>query len=218
MRYDGIVFDLDGTLLDTLKDLTNAVNTALVRYQLPPKSLDEVRQYVGNGITKLMERAIPGGYKHQHFDDMLAIFKKEYALHCRDYTAPYPGVMDMLSALHQHGISIAIVSNKADFAVKELNPYYFKNLIDIALGEDEAHGIKKKPAPDMVNLALRKMKCHHTQAVYVGDSDVDLATATSAGMPCISVSWGFRSREFLKEHGATVIVDTPEEILNLCLS
>lgn len=216
MKYEAIIFDLDGTLLNTLEDLTDAVNVVLAKYNMPIKTLEQIRQYVGNGIVKLMERAVPEGRNHAAFDKALEEFKQYYSVHCRDKTAPYPGILNMLQQFKEHGVRMAIVSNKADFAVKELNPVYFQGLIEIAHGENEAAGIRKKPSPDMVFQALREMDCGIDKAVYVGDSDVDLATAANAGMTCIGVSWGFRGREFLEKQGAELIVDTPEELLALC--
>lgn len=213
MKYKAIIFDLDGTLLNTLEDLTDAVNAALAKYHMPARTREQIRHYVGNGIVKLMERAVPEGRDHPDFDRALEEFKQYYSVHCRDKTALYPGILNMLQQCKAQGIRMAIVSNKADFAVKELNPVYFQGLIEIAHGENEAAGIRKKPAPDMVFQTLREMDCRVEQAVYVGDSDVDLETAAHAGMTCISVSWGFRSREFLEQHGAERIVDTPDELI-----
>lgn len=214
MKSKAVIFDLDGTLLNTLEDLTDAVNVALAKYHMPVKTQEQVRQYVGNGIVKLMERAVPEGRKHPAFDMALQEFKQYYGVHCRDKTAPYPGILNMLRRFRNNGFQMAVVSNKADFAVKELMPVYFQGLIEIAYGEDEAAGIRKKPSPDMVFQALREMDCSVDQAVYVGDSDVDLETASHAGMACIAVSWGFRSREFLEQHGAERIADTPDDLLS----
>lgn len=214
MKYEAAIFDLDGTLLNTLEDLADAVNAALKENGMPSRTLEEVRQFVGNGIVKLMERAVPQGKENPAFDSTLQDFKKYYGHHCNDKTKPYPGILDTLNRLKERGVPMAIVSNKADFAVKELNPLYFEGVIDVALGENEAAGIRKKPAPDMVFRALNTLGCPVGKAVYVGDSDVDLATAKAAGMPCIGVSWGFRGRDFLKEHGADIIIDKPEELEN----
>lgn len=212
MKYEAAIFDLDGTLLNTLEDLADAVNAALKENGMPPRTLEEVRQFVGNGIVKLMERAVPQGKENPAFDSTLQDFKDYYGKHCNDKTKPYPGILDTLNRLKERGVPMAIVSNKADFAVKELNPLYFEGLIDVALGENEAAGIRKKPAPDMVFKALNGLECPVEKAVYVGDSDVDLATAKAAGMPCIGVSWGFRGRAFLEQHGADVIIDKPNEL------
>lgn len=213
MGYRAVVFDLDGTLLNTLEDLTDAVNAALKHYAMPVRTLEQIRGFVGNGIGKLIERAIPDGRENPAFEKVLREFREYYGSHCRDKTKPYPGIMKMLEKLKSRGIKLAIVSNKADFAVKELQEVYFPTLIDTAIGEEE--GLKRKPEPDMVYYALKELGCRAAEAVYVGDSDVDVLTAKNAGMTYIGVSWGFRGREFLQEHGAEIIVDTPDEILNI---
>lgn len=212
MKYQAVLFDLDGTLLNTLDDLQDAVNAALRSQDLPERSLEEVRNFVGNGIIKLMERAVPEGRDHPAFDEIMNVFRSFYGEHCQDKTSVYPGIKDMLCTLKKNHIRTAVVSNKADFAVQELMPVYFYDLIDTAYGENEAAGIRKKPAPDMIRQALRDLGCGTEDAVYVGDSDVDLQTAANAGMDCISVSWGFRGREFLRQHGAGIIIDEPSEL------
>ncbi len=212
MSYKAVIFDLDGTLLDTLEDLRDAVNAALRSQSLPERSLEEVRNFVGNGIVRLMERAVPGGSGHPAFEEIMQAFRTFYQEHCQDKTSPYPGILDMLRQLREDKIKTAVVSNKADFAVRELMPVYFAGLIDTSYGENEAAGIRKKPSPDMVNQALRDLGCTAQSAVYVGDSDVDLETAANAGMDCISVSWGFREREFLLRHGAQIIIDEPSQL------
>lgn len=213
MRYKAVVFDLDGTLLNTLEDLTDAVNAALKKYDMPARTLKQVRGFVGNGIGKLMERAIPAGREDPAFEKVFREFREYYGRHCRDKTKPYPGVLPMLQELKNRNIKMAIVSNKADFAVKELREVYFRPFIDTAIGERE--GLRRKPEPDMVYYALKELGCQASETVYVGDSDVDVLTAKNAGMACIGVSWGFRGREFLQEHGAETVMDTPDEILNL---
>ena len=197
-----VIFDLDGTLLDTLEDLANAVNAALIHAEMPVHSIDDVRMFVGNGVKKLMERAIPGGEHNPEFDSTYQYF--------REY---YPGIWELLGDLKKRGIKIAIVSNKMDPAVKILNNDYFSGMMDAALGESEA--VPKKPAPDMVLKAMEELGVTKDEAVYVGDSDVDIKTAENCGLPCISVTWGFRNTEFLLEHGATHLVNTPAEILKL---
>ena len=213
MKYEASIFDLDGTLLNTLEDLADAVNVALKENGMPPRTVEEVRQFVGNGIVKLIERAVPQGRENPAFDSTLQDFKKYYGQHCNDKTKPYPGILDTLNRLKERGVSMAIVSNKADFAVKELNPLYFEGVIDVALGENEEVGVRKKPAPDMVYKALEVLQCPIEKAVYIGDSDVDIKTAKNAGIPCISVTWGFRDRNFLLNSGAQNLADKPEEIL-----
>jgi len=187
-------------------------NYSLKKNKMPLCTITQVCQYVGNGIVKLMERAVPSGKDNPVFEQALSDFKEYYAEHCHDKTALYPGVLALLQNLKKKGVKMAVVSNKADFAVKELMPVYFPNLLDVALGEMEEMGIRKKPAPDMVYKALAELRCDKKNAVYIGDSDVDLATAKASEMDCIGVSWGFRGRTFLEEHGADYIVDKPEEI------
>lgn len=199
-NYKAVVFDLDGTLLDTLDDLTNSVNAVLEKYGIAAYSREDVRSFVGNGIRRLLQLTVPGAEQHPQFEQIVTEFKEHYGIHCMDETEPYPGVMALLDWLQREGYLVAIVSNKADFAVKKLRDVYFRDLVPVAIGEKE--GCRKKPAPDSVWAALKELGCEPAEAVYVGDSDVDLLTAQNADMPCIAVSWGFRSREFLVEHGA----------------
>ncbi len=212
-HYETVIFDLDGTLLDTLDDLAGAVNHALTLRGFPPRTRDEVRMFVGNGVAKLMERAVPAGTSPGETAAALADFKTFYGLHKRDRTAPYPGVPEMLKALRESGRKIAVVSNKFDLAVKGLMDDYFPGFIDAAAGESETS--PKKPDPTMVFRVLSGLKADPGLAVYVGDSDVDIQTARNAGLPCISVTWGFRDREFLAAHGAAVFARTPAELLKL---
>ena len=209
-----IIFDLDGTLLNTLDDLADSTNLALAEFGYPPKSIAEIKQYVGNGVAKLIERAIPNGKDNIHYNTCLKIFKIIYAQNMYNKTAPYNGIINLLIELKEKNYKIAVVSNKFDLAVKELCQKYFPNLIDIAIGENEAAGINKKPAPDTVNLALKQLKLTPNQAIYVGDSDVDILTAKNSNMPCISVTWGFRDIQFLKEHNANIIINDPKEIID----
>ncbi len=214
-RYDAVIFDLDGTLLDTLDDLMDATNHALTEMGWPLRSRDEIRQFVGNGVALLIERAVPAGTSSADTAKALAIFKDFYELHKQDKTAPYPGVAELLKALREKGYRLAVVSNKFDAAVKALAEDYFPGLLHAAAGENEAGGVPKKPAPAMVFGVLDELGVTAGRAVYVGDSDVDLQTAKNAGLPCISVTWGFRDREFLTAHGATVFADTPAEVIEL---
>lgn len=209
-----VIFDLDGTLLNTLDDLADSTNYALSRFGYPTRTIEEVRQFVGNGVAKLIERAIPEGKNNPNFEKCLAIFKENYAQNMYNKTAPYNGIIEMLSNLKSKGIKIAVVSNKFDLAVKELCKKYFEGFIDFAAGENEAQGIKKKPAPDTVISVLNKFNFAPEDAVYVGDSDVDIMTAKNSKMPCISVTWGFRDEKFLLENGATILINAPSEIYN----
>lgn len=209
-----VIFDLDGTLLNTLDDLADSTNYALSKFGYPTRTIDEVRQFVGNGVAKLIERAIPEGKNNPNFEKCLAIFKENYAQNMYNKTAPYNGIIEMLSNLKSKGIKIAVVSNKFDLAVKELCKKYFEGFIDFAAGENEAQGIKKKPAPDTVISVLNEFNFAPEDAVYVGDSDVDIMTAKNSKMPCISVTWGFRDEKFLLENGATILINAPSEIYN----
>lgn len=208
--YETYIFDLDGTLLDSLEDLKDAVNHALRLSGLPERTIDEVRGFVGNGVGKLVERSVPGGKDNCHFPQVMEDFNSYYLLHSCDKTQPYPGVTDLLGRLRSKGKRVAVVSNKFDKAVKLLIARYFNGLVEVAIGEKP--GISRKPAPDTVVEALRELGADGSGAVYIGDSDVDVLTARNAGLPCISVLWGFRSREFLEKHGAQTFVSSPKEI------
>lgn len=212
MKYDTYIFDLDGTLLDTLDDLCLSVNHALGACGFPLRTRDEVRRFVGNGVRMLMHRAVPDGEANPRFEEALEIFRQHYLVHSLDTTRPYPGIVEMLSRLKARGKHLAVVSNKFDAATKELIAHFFGSLVEVAIGENEAQGVRKKPAPDTVNEALRQLGVGKERAVYVGDSDVDLQTAFNSHLPCISVLWGFRDRDFLAAHGATHFVESPQEI------
>lgn len=211
--YDTYIFDLDGTLLDTLDDLAAAVNYALRQYAMPEHSLEDVRRFVGNGVRLLMVRAIPDGDKNPLFETVFQTFREYYLEHSLDTTRPYEGVPELLRELRARGKRVAVVSNKFYAATRELCQHFFSDSVEVAIGEHEAEGIRKKPAPDTVIEAFRQLGVNSSNAVYVGDSDVDLQTARNAGLPCISVLWGFRDRGFLETHGATTFVTSPAEIL-----
>ena len=210
--YNTFIFDLDGTLLNTLDDLVASVNYALHTHGMPERTLDEVRSFVGNGVRLLMERAIPEGSANPRFEETFATFRAYYMEHSLDTTRPYDGIPEMIHALKQRGCRLAVVSNKFYAATQELIRHFFPE-IAVAIGEHEAEGIRKKPAPDTVFEALRQLGVGKEKAVYVGDSDVDLQTAHNSGLPCISVLWGFRNRDFLLAHGATTFISRPEELL-----
>ena len=210
MPYQTAVFDLDGTLLDTLEDLYLATNHALTLHGLPLRSRDEVRMFVGNGVEMLIRRAVPAGTDEETTLAVLADFKSTYAAICEDHTRPYDGILDMLTALRERGIRVAVVSNKFDAATKKLCKKYFGDLVEVAIGERA--GVRKKPAPDTVHEALRELGVTAEGAVYIGDSDVDIQTAENCGMPCISVTWGLRDEAFLVEHGAVALVHSPGDL------
>ena len=212
--YNVYIFDLDGTLLDTLHDLASSVNYALQTHDMPTHSVDAIRGFVGNGVRLLMERAVPDGAQNPQFEAAFATFRQHYMQHSLDTTCPYPGIAEMLHQLKLRGCRLAVVSNKMMAATQDLVRHFFPE-IEVAIGEHEAEGIRKKPAPDTVFQALRQLGVGKEQAVYVGDSDVDLQTARNSGLPCISVLWGFRSRDFLLHHGATTFITHPAELLSL---
>lgn len=213
MRPNTIIFDLDGTLLDTLQDLADSVNYALASFSMPLRTLGEVRAFVGNGVGKLIERAVPAGTGVEECSCCLERFRAHYLINMANKTAPYPGTIELLRKLGSEDYKIAVVSNKLDQAVKELVLSHFGDLIPIAIGERP--NMASKPSPDMVYLALEELGADPHQAVYVGDSDVDIETAKNAGLPCISVTWGFRDRGFLLERGATHVVDSTEELYHI---
>lgn len=212
-EYNTYIFDLDGTLLSTLDDLAASTNYALRTFHLPERSIDEVRRFVGNGVRKLIERAVPEGEQHPQFEQILDTFRQHYLLHSLDATCPYEGIVETLSALRQRGKRVAVVSNKFYAATAELCRHFFGDIVEVAIGERE--GIRKKPAPDTVLEALRQLGEGKEGAVYVGDSEVDLATARNCSLPCISVLWGFRDRDFLLAHGATTFISRPAELLDV---
>lgn len=213
--YTTYIFDLDGTLLDTLGDLAAAVNFALRTHGMPEHSIDDVRRFVGNGVRKLMERAVPEGAHHPLFEDAFSTFRQYYMEHSLDTTRPYDGIPEALAALKTQGCHLAVVSNKMIAATQALCRHFFPDTIEVAIGEHEVEGIRKKPAPDTVIAALKALGVGKEDAVYVGDSDVDIQTARNSGIPCISVLWGFREKDFLQQHGAETFISTPSELLDL---
>ncbi len=212
-KINTIIWDLDGTLLDTLQDLAAAVNHALGQFGMPTLTIDQVRQYVGNGVRRLMVLSVPDGDRNPQFEAVFAEFKAYYVDHCKDNTRLYDGIAATLVELKRRGYRMAVVSNKLQSGVDELYAEYFRDTMDVAIGERPE--VARKPAPDMVFAALEALSASRDEAVYVGDSDVDLATARNAGLPCISVLWGFRDRDFLLEHGATHFADSPQKIIEI---
>ena len=211
MRYKLAIFDLDGTVLDTLQDLANAVNRALEMHGYPQHTVEDVRVFVGNGVAKLIRRAVPAGTSDAECENVLADFKASYRAHINDCTKPYAGIPEMLRALKDAGVKVGINSNKFDAALQSLCHIHFEGLYDYAVGESEI--TPKKPDPTAARRIMDAMQVSPEETIYIGDSDVDIDTARNSGMPCISVLWGFRDRDFLIEHGATTFVNTPEDIL-----
>ena len=213
IAYNTYIFDLDGTLLDTLGDLASSVNYALRTHGMPEHSIEDVRRFVGNGVRKLIERSVPSGTENPNFEATFATFREYYMQHSLDTTRPYDGIPETLAALKAKDCRLAVVSNKMMAATQELCRHFFPDTIEVAIGENEAEGIRKKPASDTVYASLRELGEDKQSAVYVGDSDVDIETARNAGLPCISVLWGFRDRDFLIQHGAKTFISAPQELL-----
>ncbi len=207
-----VIFDLDGTLLNTLDDLHTSVSHALESLSLPIRTKEETRIAVGDGIGNLIARSINGGKNNPCFDKCLALFREHYRTHNTDATAPYPEIRPLLKTLRANGILIGVVSNKIDSAVQKLCRRYFNGLIDCAIGERE--GVRRKPCPDSLFHCLEKLGVSPDSAVYIGDSEQDILTAKNANLPCLSVTWGFRDSTALLAAGATLLINTPNEILS----
>lgn len=212
-KYSACIFDLDGTLLNTISDLTASCNHALRVHNMPEHTTEDVRKFVGNGVRKLMERAVPADTPDEEFEKVFATFRSHYMEHSLDHTCPYDGVVDMLSRLKSAGMPMAIVSNKFMAATKELCSHFFSEFISVAIGESET--IRRKPSPDTVLEATRLLGVKPEECVYIGDSDVDIETALNSGMPSISVLWGFRDKDFLVAHGAQRFASTPDEVVEM---
>ena len=208
-----IIFDLDGTLLNTLEGLKNSTNFALKKFNCPEITLEQTRSFVGNGVRKLIERAIPNGEKNPDFEKCLNTFKEHYSKTMYQKTVAYDGIEDMLTELKKRGIKTGVVSNKFDTAVKELCKNYFDGLIIVAIGESP--DVRKKPAPDSVLKAMEILGAKPENTLYVGDSDVDIQTAKNSNLKSVGVTWGFRDRELLEKEGADFIINTPCELLEL---
>lgn len=213
IEYDTVIFDLDGTLLNTLEDLTDSVNYALELYSFPCRTMAEIRSFVGNGVGRLMELSVPDGLNNSQYEKCLADFRNHYSGNMQNKTNAYKGIMELLGQLSKEDYKTAIVSNKFDKAVKELNQVYFGEYIKVAIGESE--NVSRKPAPDTVFKALEELGSTADKAVYVGDSEVDVKTAKNSGIICVGVTWGFRDREVLKQEGADYIIDRPQELLKI---
>lgn len=211
MKYKAVIFDLDGTLTYTLEDLWASTNYALRRMQLPERTLDEVRMFVGNGVGNLIRKAMGSAATEEAFGQCLAVFREHYVRHCFDRTRLYDGVEDLLIELQRRGVRIAIASNKLQAGVDEIYRRWFTETVDIAIGERE--GLRRKPAPDMVDEVIRRWGIPKDECLYVGDSDVDLATARNSGLRCVSVLWGFRGEADLLAAGATDLIKAPSELL-----
>lgn len=215
-RYSVCIFDLDGTLLNTLDDLATATNAALAHHGLPGRTTDEVRRFVGNGIHNLIRRAVPQGSDASLIDAVEKTFNDYYAAHSLVLTRPYPGIPELLEELTSQGIDLCVVSNKGDYAVGPLVRHFFGDVFQVAVGERE--GIRRKPAPDTVLACIDRLRVDPKEVVYVGDSEVDVATANNAAIDNIICTWGFRDRHYLEEQGATRFVDTAQELAAMILA
>lgn len=213
MKYNTVIFDLDGTLLNTLEDLGDSVNHALKSFGYLERTYEEVRCFVGNGIKELMFKAVPKGTDEETALKCLQVFKDHYKTNMQHKTAPYNGIIELLETLKSNGFKLGIVSNKYDFGVKNLNKYYFKDLIPVAIGECE--GVRRKPAPDTVLTAMKELNAQKESTLYVGDSGSDMITAQNAGVKGVGVTWGFRDAKSLKESGADFLVDSPAQLLDI---
>lgn len=216
MKYRLAIFDLDGTILDTLDDLCTSVNHALKLCGYPCRNRQEVRRFLGNGARVLITKSVPAGTADEDIDHTLTLFSSHYGEHCNDVTAPYAGIPELFDVLRNNGIKVAVVSNKPDFAVQILCRQHFPDKLDAVTGERA--DVRKKPAPDSVNDVMSKLGIAAADAVYIGDSEVDIETAANADIPCISVDWGFRDKDFLEAVGASVIASTMEELQKLLLA
>lgn len=208
-----LVFDMDGTVLNTLDDLTLSMNYVLDKFGYSGHTVEEYRLFFGNGVKEALRLALPKDVSSDVIEKMLPIYKEHYDAHCLDKTRPYDGIVEVMKELKSRGYKMAIVSNKIDSAVKELNERFFADSVDIAIGEKE--GIKRKPAPDMVETALKELGSTKEESVYIGDSEVDFMTAKNSELPCISVLWGFRDKDYLIEQGAYCFAETPQDIIKI---
>lgn len=212
MKIKAVIFDLDGTLTDTLADLTNSVNYALSQFGFPERSEEEVRSFVGNGVRRLINLSVPYGTSEKICEESLNVFKTHYEKNSCVNTKPYDGINEVLEILKNKGIKTAVVTNKVHWAAEEIVRHFFDGFIDLTVGQID--GVAQKPEPDGIFFALEKLGIAKENAVYVGDSEVDCITAHNAGVPCIGVTWGFREREILEKNGADFIVSEPKEILS----
>lgn len=210
MKYEAIIFDLDGTLTDTLEDLKNSVNFAMREFGFPERTTDEVRSFVGNGVKRLIDLSVPENTSDEISAECLSVFKNHYKDNSLVLTKPYDGIIPMLERLKKEGIKTAVVTNKMHEAAVDIVNLFFGELIDVTIGQID--GVSQKPQPDGIYSALEKLDVSKEKSVYVGDSEVDCITAKNAGIPCIGVTWGFRSKEVLSENGADYIINFPEEI------
>ncbi len=212
-KYDTVLFDLDGTLIDSLGDMTDSVNYVMEKFSYPTHTEDEVRSYIGDGIRRLIERALPAGTAQDIVEKALKEYRSYYNGHCMVRTRPYEGIQELLAQLKAEGIRTAVVSNKNDEAASQICAHYFPGTVDVVIGQRD--GVPKKPDPAMVRAALEQLGTGDGRAVYVGDSEVDILTAQNSRMDCITCLWGFRDPEFLVKNGAKAVVSSAAELLEM---
>lgn len=213
MNYDTILFDLDGTLLNTLDDLADSVNAVLEAEACALRTKDEIRDFIGDGVKMLMKRSLPKDRDEEEILRCLEQFREIYMKNMLNQTKPYEGILDLLKNLKHMGMKLGVVSNKPDEATKEMCRLFFEENIDVAIGDN--HERKKKPAPDNVFEALKQLQSKQDKTLYVGDSNVDMQTAKNAGLACVGVTWGYRSREVLLSEGANYMIDEPNHLIGL---
>lgn len=209
-----IIFDLDGTLLNTLDDLTDSTNYMLKQFNYPIKTKEQIKSYIGNGVNELIKKAVPNNTDNIHLNNCIKIFKENYAQNMYNKTAPYKDIKELLISLKAKNYNIAVASNKFDMAVQDLCKRYFNKLIDYCAGENESHGIKKKPSPDIIHKIMNYFNGTNNDTIFVGDSEVDIQTAKNSQIKCINVSWGYKDKDFLIASGANIIIDNPLELIN----
>ncbi len=216
MLYQAAIFDMDGTILDTLEDIRAGVNAALRWAGYPERTLQEVRSFVGNGAWKLVRRAVPAEISDGEARRVLDWYRPYYEANSQICTAPYPGISEALSALRRAGMRLAVVSNKPHSTTEKLAAHYFPGVFDAVIGAED--GVAVKPAPDMLRSAMALLGVTEAEAVYIGDSEVDIATAKNAGLPCVSVTWGFRDEDYLREKGGSIFAHDCGELVGVLLS
>lgn len=211
--YKAVIFDMDGTILNTLDDLANAVNYTMSKMGMPTHTTEEVRTYVGNGLHKTIERAVPPGTSDVDLEKAYGIMVDFYRKNCNICTRPYDGIVELIKEIRNRGVKTAVISNKNNGAVTDLCDAMFDGCFDFSLGEIE--GVPLKPHRDMVDITLNNLGVEARNCIYVGDSEVDIMTAHNADMKCISVTWGFRDKAHLEKNGADILVSSPSEILEI---
>lgn len=213
MKYNTVLFDLDGTVVNSLGDLTNSVNKVCAAHSFPQRTIEEIRSFIGNGIPVLLKKSMPSYLSDKELSDIITEYRGVYSASMLDTTVPYDGVGELIDRLLENGFKIAVITNKRNSMAKAIVSHFFPQ-IEVIVGEMEDRGIKRKPAPDMIDYALSLLSSDRESAVYVGDSEVDILTAHNSSLKCLSVTWGYRSRGFLEKENYDFLFDSPEEIFD----